>query len=268
MPVLKLAQIGFGGIGKTVAKCLISDEAIHYAALAIRPWQRDEVSALIGEIVCVETPENLLACKPDLVVECASHDALRQYAAPVLAAGIDLIAISVGTLADAAFREGILEMAARSGASLEIPSGAIGGVDVVTAARHAGLKRVTYATRKAPHLWKGTPAENMVDLDNVTTPVLFFDDTAERAALLFPEKANVTATLALAGQGFENTRVQFWADNDYVQSTHQIDLEAATGTMAIELANTVTPVDNVASWLTAMSIAQAVRNRCAVLRFA
>ncbi len=264
---MKLAQIGFGGIGNTVAACLAANETVRYVAIAARPKQREDVRNLLGDVTCVDTPSELLACDPDLVIECASHVALHQYAEPVLVSGIDLIAVSVGTLADRTYREGILAAAARSGARLEIPSGAIGGVDVVAAARHAGLARVTYITRKAPSLWKGTAAANMVDLARISEPVLFFDDTAERAAVLFSDKANVTATLALAGLGFEKTRVQFWVDHDYVRSTHQIELEAATGTMTVELANTVSPADKKSSWLTAMSIVQAVRNRYAVLRF-
>ena len=50
----------------------------------------------------------LLASGPELVVECASHGAFRQYAEPVLAAGIDLIAVSVGVLAEAPYRERVL----------------------------------------------------------------------------------------------------------------------------------------------------------------
>ena len=64
----------------------------------------------------------------------------------MLAAGIDLIAVSVGVLADADYRDRVLTTAKGSGASLEIPAGAIGGIDAIAAARHAGLTRVTYIT--------------------------------------------------------------------------------------------------------------------------
>jgi aspartate dehydrogenase len=265
---VRLAQIGFGGIGKTVARCLRHDEAVRYVAVAARPWQKTEVRDVLGDVAVVETPEALLAEGPDIVAECAGHDALRQYAEPVLATGTTFIAVSVGVLADAAFRQVILKTAAKHGSSMQIPSGAIGGVDVVAAARHAGLQSITYVTRKAPPLWKNTAAEAMVDLDDVSRPVLFFEDTAERAATLFAEKANVTATLALAGIGFEKTGVQFWADHDFTRSTHLVELVGATGTMRIELANTVSPVDKKSSWLTAMSIVQSIRNRQSAIRTA
>ena len=263
---MKLAQIGFGGIGRTVADSLKTDSDISYAAIAARPHQAADVQAALGKVPVVESAADLLMPGPDLVVECASHEALRQYGEAVLNAGVDLIAVSVGILAEPDYRTRVLSAAEQGGARLIIPSGAIGGIDVITAARHAELERVTYITRKAPDLWKNTPAEEMVDLSAVSEPVLFFDDTAERAALLFAEKANVTATLALAGLGFDKTRVQFWADPAYPQSTHQITLAGATGTMAIELANTVSPLDRKSSWLTAMSIVDAVRRRNATLQ--
>lgn len=263
---MKLALIGYGGLGSIVAEHLARDPAVRFVAVAARPKQAQKVRAVLGEVPLVDTPAALLAHGPDLVVECASHEAFHRYAEPVLGAGIDLVAVSVGVLAEAAYRERVLACAAAAGASLQIPAGAIGAIDVVAAARHAGLTRVAYVTRKSPKTWRGTPAQDMIDLDAVTQPTLFFDDTAQRAALLFTEKANVTATLALAGVGFEATRVQFWADPGVTKSVHRIEAEGACGTLAIDLANNVAPQDGKASLLTAMSIVQAVRNRNSTLR--
>jgi len=263
---LKVAQIGFGGIGLTVAEMLANDEDFRYVAAVARPNRADSIYDILGHIPLVDNPNDIIAAKPDLLIECASHEALRDYAAPVLNAGIDLIAVSVGILADQNERLMIIAAAEKGGSSLQIPAGAIGGLDVVSAAKQAGLEEITYITRKAPELWKGSPAEDMLDLETVTDPVLFFDENAAKGASIFEEKLNVTATLALAGIGFERTRVNLWADHDYPHSTHIIELKAMTGTMRIELANTVAPVNEKSSWLTAASIARAVKNRSFVLK--
>jgi aspartate dehydrogenase len=263
---MKLALIGVGGLGRLVCEQLRKDKELEFVAVAARPAQRERVRALLGEVLLVDSAAALLALKPELVVECASHAAFRQYAEPVLAAGIDLIAVSVGVLADAAYRERVLATARGGGSILEIPAGAIGAIDVIAAARHAGLTRVAYVTRKSPKAWKGTPAETMIDLAAVTAPKLFYDESAEHAATLFTEKANVTATLALAGIGFQATRVQFWVDPAVTQSVHRIEAEGACGTLVIDMANNVAPADGKASLQTAMSIVQAVRNRVAVMR--
>lgn len=263
---MKLALIGFGGLGRIVTEHLRRDENVRFAAVAARAHQGDAIRALLPGARIVDTPEALIGCGPDLVVECASHEAFREYAEPVLRAGIDLIAISVGVLADAAYRERVLKTAGSAGATLEIPAGAIGAIDTIAAARAAGLERVAYVTRKNAKAWRGTPAADMVSLDTVREPKLFFDETAERAALVFTEKANVCATLALAGVGFERTRVQFWLDPGVTRSVHRIEAEGPCGTLSIELANNVAPSDGKASLLTAMSIVRAVRNRSATLR--
>ena len=262
---MKLGLIGFGGIGSIVAGQLATDAAIEFVGVAARPSQGERIRKVLGAVPVVESPQALLKLKPELVVECASHEAFRQYAEPVFSAGIDLIAVSVGVLADAAYRERVLAAARTSGATFQIPAGAIGGIDAISAARHAGLTRVVYVTRKSPRAWKGTPAETMIDLATVTAPKLFYDESAEHAATLFTEKANVTATLALAGIGFQATRVQFWVDPAVTQSVHHIEAEGPCGTLVIELANNVA-ADGKASLQTAMSIVQAVRNRQAVLR--
>jgi aspartate dehydrogenase len=262
---MRVAQIGFGGLGRIVARHLARHPDVHVVAIAGRAHQAEEIRCVLGDAALVECPEALLACEPDLVVECASHDAFRKYAQSVLGAGVDMIAVSSGVLADADCRERVLATAANAGASLEIPSGAIGAIDVVAAARAAGLERVTYVTRKSPKAWRGTPAAEMLDLDRVRGPKLFFDESAERAALLFTDKANVCATLALAGVGFERTRVQFWVDPAVNKSVHEIEADGPCGTLKIELANNVAS-DGKASLLTAMSIVRAVRNRTATLR--
>lgn len=264
---MRLALIGFGGLGSVVAGHLGRDEKVVFVAVAARPRQRGHIRTVLGDVAVVDTAAALLALEPELVIECASHEAFKDYAEPVLRSGTDLIAVSIGVLAEASYRQRVLAAAAASGASLQIPAGAIGAIDAIAAARHAGLSQVSYVTRKNARAWAGTPAETMVDLAAVREPTLFFDDTAERAALIFTEKANVTATLALAGIGFEATRVRFWVDPGVNKSIHYIEAEGACGTLKLSMDNNVASPDNKASLQTAMSIVQAVRNRTAVLRF-
>ena len=263
---MKIALIGYGGLGSIVAPQLARDRDVQVVAVAARSHQANAVRACLGDVPLVDSARDLLASGPDVVVECASHGAFRQYAEQVLAAGIEMIAVSVGALAEAPYRERLFGVAADAGVSLEIPAGAIGAIDVIAAARIAGLDRVAYVTRKSPRAWAGTPAEKMIDLAAVTEPALFFDESAERAALVFTDRANVCATLALAGVGFEKTRVQFWVDPAVNKSIHYIEAEGACGTLKVELANNFAPTDGKASLLTAMSIVRAVRNRAATLR--
>ncbi len=264
---MNIALIGFGGLGGIVAEHLARDRQVSFVGVVARERQHERIRAVLGDVPVIDTAVALQALEPELVIECASHAAFKHYAEPVLRKGIDLLAVSVGVLADAPYRAHLLEVARETGASLQIPAGAIGGIDVIAAARHAGLTKVAYVTRKNAKMWTGTPAEAMIDLAAVKEATLFFDDTAERAAMLFTEKANVTATLALAGIGFEETRVRFWVDPAVTQSVHRIEAEGACGSLTLDMGNNPAAPDNKASLQTAMSIVQAVRNRTAAVRF-
>lgn len=112
--------------------------------------------------------EQYLADVPELVVECAGQMAVRQYGREILRAGIDLLVVSTGVFADDAFRLQAEAAASAGRAKLIVSSGAIGGIDVLGAARLSGLREVTYIGRKPPNAWLGTPAERLLDLTNLT----------------------------------------------------------------------------------------------------
>ena len=75
--------------------------------------------------------KGLLAKKPDVVVEAASHEAVREYGESLLKRGVALIVLSCGALCDDALRKRLERAAASSGALLAVPSGGIGGLDAL-----------------------------------------------------------------------------------------------------------------------------------------
>src|SRR5690606_37631703 len=97
----------------------------------------------------------MLAKKPEVVIEAASHDAVREYGAPLLKKGVALIVLSGGALCDDELRGQLERAAAKSGALLSVPSGGIGGLDALKAACVAGVDEVTIAVTKPPAAWKG-----------------------------------------------------------------------------------------------------------------
>jgi aspartate dehydrogenase len=262
-PAASVALIGFGAIGRVVASRVLEDaEAPELVAVAVRSRAEAARAALPPKVRILAEPADLIALRPDLVVECAGQAALAAYAPDLLAAGIDVIAASVGALA----RPGVLESWLPDGVPgrLFVPAGAIAGLDGLAAHRLAGLKSVVYTSTKPPHAWRGTPAEDALDLDALTGPTPFFEGSAREAALAYPKNANVAATVALAGIGLDATRVRLVADPAGEGNAGVIEAESAIGRLRVETlaypsANPKT------SATTALSLVAAIRNRTARL---
>lgn len=238
MGELRVALIGFGAMGQALAKFLhVHAEAntVRIVALATLGQPPIEKLALLsGNAIQVNSPEQLDAIDAHLVIECAGHKALREYAAPALRRGCDLLIASVGALADRTLEDSLKADAARSGARILIPSGALGGLDVLCAARVGGLDEVTYVGRKPARAWIGTAAENRVKLtDSNVGSAPFFEGTAREAALQFPQNANVAAAVSLAGIGFDATRVQLFADPEAKGNEHTVKARGAFGQFQI-----------------------------------
>jgi aspartate dehydrogenase len=85
--------------------------------------------------------EALLASRPQVVIEAASHDAVRGHGEALLSRGVSFIVLSAGALCDDALRARLESAAVKSGAVLYVPSGGIGGLDALKAACVAGVDR-------------------------------------------------------------------------------------------------------------------------------
>ncbi len=178
----------------------------------------------------------LIAQKPEVVIEAASHDAVREFARPLLKAGIPVIILSGGALCDDALRSRLEAAAAKYKTLLYLPSGGIGGLDALKAACIAGADLVKIAVTKPPAAWKGIPyVEKMqLDLDRLSGPVTLFEGSAREGVPHFPANVNIAAALALAGIGFDRTQLKVVADPALIYNTHYIDIRGKTGAISIK----------------------------------
>jgi len=203
----------------------------------------------------------LLAAKPDVVVEAAAHDAVREYGEPLLKKGIALIVLSCGALCDDALRKKLERAAAKSGALLSVPSGGIGGLDALKAACVAGVDEVTIAVTKPPAAWKGIPyVEKLrVDLDGLREARVLFEGPAREGVPHFPANVNIAAVLSMAGIGFDRTRLKVVADPALKHNTHYIEVKGRTGNISIKLENVPAPDNPKTAWLACYSALAALK---------
>ena len=133
----------------------------------------------------------------------------------------------------------------------------------MAAARIGGLDKVTYTSRKPPGAWKGTPAEDVCDLDALTEEATLYQGSADEAATRYPQNANVAATIALAGAGFAKTEVRLVADPAAGGNIHQVHAEGAFGAVDIEIRGKPLPDNPKTSTLAAHSVVAEIRRRAA-----
>lgn len=253
-----VALIGYGAIAQAVCSALKEDAGSPLTQVLVREGKGVSTQKAVGRNIEVIEDTRHLRADTGLVIECAGHDAVRQYGPAVLTRGMDFAIVSAGVLADDALQDQLVSAAQDGGARLQVLSGAIGGIDALAAAGTA-LETVSYTARKPPLSWSGSPAERNHDLANITEPTAIFEGTAREAALGYPKNANVVATVALASIGFDRTMVRLMADPTAEGNTHEIhasgggyDLQYATRGAALA-SNPKT------SALTAQSILRAIR---------
>jgi len=267
----RLGIIGYGSIAQSLIDILrdnISQEYVR-VCLLVRKESVEEVyqqlkaskKGLAQTVLVHSDLGAFIADAPELVVECASHSAVQSYVPALLEADIDVIIASIGALADEALYEAVTNAAKIGSAQITLPAGAIGGVDVMAAAKLSDIQEVVYTGRKPPKAWKGTPAEDVADLDTLTEETVFFEGTAREAAKAYPKNANVAATLALAGVGFEKTRVKLVADPSSDKNTHSYSVVSDVVSYSVELMSVASPTNPKTSMTTVYSLAREVLNK-------
>ena len=245
---MKVGLIGKGAVARYV--CAALDARGHeLGAILVRPEKVTPYSGL--EVTSVEALPNDL----DLMIDCAGHEALTTHGPKILAQGLDMITVSIGALADARTESALIQAAKKGRSKLKLASGAIGALDCLSAAHVGKLTFVTYTGRKPPEGWKGSPAEDKLDLDRLRGgSEVHFKGSARVAALQYPKNANVAAAVALAGLGFDDTQVQLIADARITQNIHEITAKGDFGQFHFQISGNSLPDNPRSSALAAMSV--------------
>lgn len=258
-----IGLIGCGAIGSSIAKA-VQNGAIDGASL-IALFDQDIDSAkslskkLNNKIVATDSFEQFISTNGmSVVVEAASQKAATRYSRKVVSSGKDLLIMSTGSLLNANLFKDLSNLSRETGSSIFVPSGAIGGIDAIKAARH-GLSSVQLTTRKPPQSLSDTAG---INLQETKEPIVVFEGNAVEAVKRFPFNINVAATISLAGIGPENTRVKIIADPNAKGNTHEIEAVGESGTMKFVMENVPHPENHMTSYLAVLSAIETLRRAC------
>jgi aspartate dehydrogenase len=233
--VKAVGLIGCGAIGTLIAEA-IEKGTVKCEKLIIYDIDTPRAEKLKGSIhvtcAIVKSVEEMIELKPTVIVEAASIQAAKEYVEKIVDANVDLIVMSVGALLDLDVKS----------PRIHFPSGAIGGLDALSAADLAGVNEVILTTRKNPRI---------LDMDNREEKIAYEGDARE-AVRRFPREMNVAATLALT-VGAEKVKVRVISDPKVNRNVHEVKVNWKHGDMLLKFSNDPHPENPKTSALAAWS---------------
>lgn len=258
---MNIGLIGGGNIGKFLLQSINTNKLLagsRIVGIYTRNPKSAEQLAADFETEIFADMESLLQSDVDLVIEAATVEVVKEHAASILASGKDLVLSSVGALCDMDFIEHLKEICKSNGTKIHLPSGAIGGLDVLKAAKSNGeLERVSIITRKPPQALPGAP----LDCEHV-----LFEGSARKAIELYPKNINVSIILSLAGLGPEKTEVKIISDPTVTKNSHTIEAAGTFGNLSLKVENDPMPNNPKTSYLAALSVLSSLKNKDAVIQ--
>jgi aspartate dehydrogenase len=264
-PALRVAIAGLGAIGLAVAEAL--ERGIPGCVLAaVSANDRGKAAERLSQLGCRVPVVTIGELEPlaDIVVECAPAKLLPEIAEPFLRAGKTVMVLSAGALLG---HPDLVELARESGGQIVVPTGALLGLDAVTAAAEGEIRSVRMITRKPVRGLAGAPylAEHNIRIEDITEPLCIFRGTPREAAVGFPANLNVAVALSLAGIGADRTTLEIWADPTLARNTHRIEVDSDSASFSMAIENI--PSDNPRTGrITALSVIAYLRKLNAPLR--
>lgn len=264
--ILKVGIIGLGAIGQTVANYIESGEAgnVELVSLLCRDknkhLEKNAHQSIHFKAIITDNSEQFFAQQPDIVIEAAGQETLKQYGLTVLERGIDLFVSSIGLFTNDETLSQFIASAEKYGSKILLSSGALPAIDWMSAASLANVKSVSITQTKPTSSWQSTPAEKLVDLQKIETTTCFFEGSAREAANMFPKSSNITAMLALATAGLDDTKVKLYADPINSIMNTNIEFDSSAGKLQVDWQGVPSPVNPSTSADVPLAIIKSIKN--------
>ena len=156
--------------------------------------------------------------------------------------------MSVGSLADVAFRNDLIQIARENKRKIHVPSGAIMGLDNVRVGQISRVDKFVLRTTK-------NPKSLSRDADERTC---LFSGKAYDCVHQYPKNTNVAESLSLAcGRDVD---VELWMDPKEDRNMHEIFFEGEFGEAYVRVRNVPSPANPATSYLAALSILTLLKN--------
>lgn len=244
---MNIGLIGAGAIGTYLLDELNerNHQNFHITSVYVRDKEKYKHLEQKYNVKLFTELKTFIESEIDIVVEAANIETTRELL-PLIIKKKEAVLISIGALGDTQFLDEIQSLTNIYGTKVHVPSGAIGGLDLVQNVSAVGvIDEVKLVTRKPAH----TLVSKQIEKEKV-----IFDGSAVDAINKYPRNMNVSIALALAGVGFDQTKVTLIADPHVKENIHKVEVRGEFGSSICEFKNNQLPSNPNTSYLAAVSI--------------
>ncbi len=225
----KLVIVGCGYLAEIVADAVINGLLPEYNLIGVQSRTLENAERLALKMqqhgkpckACVSL-DDLLALKPDYLVEAANPAAMKTLAIQTLKNGTSIITLSIGALADTEFYTEAIKAAKENGSRIYIASGATGGFDVLRTAALMGNASARFFNERGSYRLRRSV---VYDPSIETESKIVFSGTAREAINVFPTGLNVAVAASLASVGPEKMQVAMQATPEFIGDTQRVEIK-------------------------------------------
>jgi aspartate dehydrogenase len=266
----KVAVIGYGSIGKEIIAATEKGEIPNAKIVALFDKEARVIHSLENDDTEFHLFTNFdefynspIYSDLDVIIECASKDAVRDYGKKIIESRKDVIILSVGAFSDKQYLTELQNLSNLNKTRILIPTGAIAGLDSIRSVKKY-LDSLTITTTKHPKSLVGAPyfKSSKIKLDEISEKTLLYEGNAITAIEYFPANVNVAVSIALAGIGLEKTQVRIIADPMISVNKHEILGKGSFGEILIIVQNIPSPANPRTSYLASLSAIECLRSLC------
>ena len=263
----RVGIIGYGSIGKEIIAAARRHEIPNARIVALFDKESTVFNSVdydTGELHLFSDFDEFYNSKIysniDIMIECASKGAVKEYGKKIIKSKKDLIVLSVGAFSDEDYLRELQNLAKLNNTRILIPTGAIAGLDSIRSVKKY-LNTVTILTTKNPKSLVGAPyfKSSKIRIDEISKETVLFEVNSADAIALFPANVNVAVSIALAGIGLVKTQVKIVADTTLSVNKHEIEGEGAFGKIHIVVQNIPSPSNPRTSYLASLSAIECLR---------
>lgn len=268
MKKYKLAIIGSGSLGSIIGEYVHKEMHEDYEILGILARNKENTKRLANTLNAkiYDNLEEMIKDSPDYIIEAASPSVVKEMGIKILKGGINFIPLSVGAFADEDFYKKATKTALENNSRVHIPSGAVGGFDVLAGAMLMGDANVSIDTQKSPQSLNGAPYLKGRELSEDKTEEVF-RGFAKEAIKEFPKNVNVAVATAIATTGVDNTKVSIDSIPGKKGNRHEIKLKGENINISIAIESIPSSDNPKSSTLAAYSVIALLKNLVSPISF-